>query len=403
MSSREERTGLPLAAVRVLDIATLLAAPMIATILGDFGADVIKVEHPKGDSLRQWGGTKQEASLWWKLLARNKKSITLNLSTQKGQALFKRLVRQVDILTENFRPGTLERWGLGYEELAKINPRLIMVRVTGYGQTGPYKDRPGFGTLAEAMSGFAYCNGFPDGPPTLPPGALADSVAALTGAIAAMIALYHRDTRSGEGQCIDLSIVEPLFSLMGPQPAAYEELGIIPGRMGNRLPFAAPRNVYRTKDDRWVALSASSQSVAERVMRAIGREDLIRDPRFKDNESRIRNVEALDELIGDWINKHTRQEALQRFEEHEAALGPVYNIEDIVNDPHFREREAIVEIPDPDFGTLKMPNIPARLSKTPGQIRSPAPALGAHNYQVFVEELELSDQELAELKRDGVI
>ena len=403
MSNLAERTILPLAGVRVLDIATMLAAPMIATVLGDYGAEVTKVEHPQGDPLRKFGWIKRGTSLWWKFLHRNKKGITLNLSHPKGQALLKELVPKFDILIENFRPGTLERWGLGYNELAKINPRLILVRVTGFGQTGPYKDRPGFGTLIEAMSSFAYCNGFPDGPPTLPPGTLGDAIAGLTGAIAVMVALHYRDTRSGEGQYIDLSILEPLFALMGPLPAVYEELGIIPGRTGNRTPFVAPRNAYRTKDDRWVALSAGTQSIAERVMGAIGREDLIQDPRFKDNESRLQNVEALDESISNWMAEHTCEEALQRFEECEAALAPFYNIEDIMNDLHFREREAIVEIPDPDFGKLKMPNIPPRLSKTPGKIRCSAPALGEHNYQIFIQELGLTEQELAELKGDGVI
>jgi crotonobetainyl-CoA:carnitine CoA-transferase CaiB-like acyl-CoA transferase len=393
----------PLAGIRVLDIATLLAAPRIAMTLGDYGAEVVKVEHPRGDALRQFGWLDGDTSLWWKFLARNKKGITLNLSHARGQTLFMDLIQNFDILIENFRPGTMERWGLGYDALSEVNERLIMVRVTGFGQTGPYRDKPGFGTLAEAMSTFAYCNGSPDGPPILPPGTLADSVAGLTGTIAVMMALYHRDMVSGQGQYIDLSIVEPLFELMGPQPAVYEKLGVVPTRTGNTLPFAAPRNMYKTKDGRWVALSASAQSVAERVMKVIGRPDLIDDPRFKNNETRVENRGLLDELIGNWIGNRTYEEVLACFAEHDAALAPVYSIEDIMNDPHYRARNAVIEIPDPDQGTLKVPNIPVRLSRTPGRIYKGAPKLGADNREIYINELGLSEEELHQLKEERVI
>jgi formyl-CoA transferase len=351
--------------LRVLDIGTLYAGPGVAMFLGDFGADVIKVEHPRGDEVRRWGYSKNGVPLWWKMLSRNKRAITLNLSVPAGQELLRRLVRSTDILVENFRPGTLERWGLGYSELAAVNPRLIMLRVSGFGQEGPYARHPFFGTLGEAMSGFAQMTGCPEGPPTLPPFGLADGISALAGAFVALAAAYHRDACHGEGQSIDLAIYEPIFTVLGSQPLDYDQLGVVPHGVGNRLAGAAPRNVYRTKDGQWVALSASSQRMAERVFSAIGRGDLLTDARYRDNASRLRHVDDLDAIIGQWIAARDFEEVLRRFEEAGAPLAPIFAIHQIFTDPHVQARGTLVALEDPDLGPIRMQNVIAKLSRTP--------------------------------------
>lgn len=372
--------------------------------LGDFGAEVIKVEHPKGDPVRSWGTSKNGVSLWWKMLSRNKKAITLDLGLPKGQELFKKLIEKTDILIENFRPSVMEKWGLGYDSLQEVNPKLVMVRVSGFGQSGPYKDKPFFGTLGEAMSGFAEMTGLPDGPPTLPPFGLADGIAAIAGAFAAMVALYFRDTRTGgRGQVIDLAIYEPILTVLGCQPLEYDQLGLVPQRTGNRFPGAAPRNAYRTRDGRWVALSASSQRLAERTFQAIGRPDLVTDPRFRDNRSRLQHVEELDQIIGEWMAAHDLKEVLEIFDKHEAAVGPIYNITDIFADQHFQARETLVQVDDPELGILRMQNVMARFSRTPGEIRHAGPKLGQHNREIYVERLGLREAQLTELKREGVV
>jgi crotonobetainyl-CoA:carnitine CoA-transferase CaiB-like acyl-CoA transferase len=394
----------PLEGLKVLDVATLFAGPVIATLMADFGADVIKVEHPRGDALRSFGWQKDGLSLWWALIGRNKRCITLNLNTPRGQGLLKELASDADVLIENFRPGTMERWGLGYEDLRAVNPRLIMVRVTGFGQTGPYKDRPGFGTLAEAMSGFAHINGYPDGPPTLPTLALADSVCALFGTFATMFALYHRDAKgTGQGQFVDLSIYEPFFWILGPQALVYDQLGIVQGRTGNRAPFAAPRNAYQSKDGRWLALSASSQSIAERVMRLVGREDLAEEPWFKDHGGRVQHAAQLDDVIGAWIGERSSEEVLKAFEEFQAAIAPIYSIADIFLDPQYRARETITTIEDPRLGPARIQNVVPRMSKTPGRLRHLGPDLGAHNREIYVERLGYSESDLVEWKEEGTI
>ncbi|HEY4826542.1 MAG TPA: CoA transferase, partial [Solirubrobacteraceae bacterium] len=309
--------------VRVVDCGVLFAGPLTATMLADFGADVIKVEHPKGDPLRNLGWQKDGVSLWWTYLNRNKRYVSLNLSKPQGASLLTELVRDADVLVESFRPGRMEAWGLGYEQLRSVNPGLIMVRTTGFGQTGPYKDRPGFGTVAEAMSGYAYTHGFPDGPPSLPSFALGDGVSGLYGAIAALAALRHREA-GGSGQFVDVSLLEPLFAFLGPQALAYDQLGLVPERSGNATSWTSPRNAYRTRDRKWVALSASSQSVAERLITLVGRPDLIAEGWFADHEGRAAHAAELDEIIGDWIARHTLTEVMASFEEAQAAIGPVY-------------------------------------------------------------------------------
>lgn len=395
-------TSLPLDGLKVIDCATLFAGPLIATILGDFGADVIKVEHPRGDALRGLRWERDHVSLWWSVVARNKHCVSMVLSEPRGAHLFKQLTADADVLIENFRPGTLERWGLGPDVLMAANPRLVMVRTTAFGQDGPYSSLPGFGTLAEAMSGFAHINGWPDGPPTLPPFALGDGVAALTGAYATMIALWERAT-SGKGQVIDLSITEPLFSLLGPQAAVYDQLGIIQGRTGNAAPFTAPRNAYRTKDDRWLALSGSAQSIAERVARVIGRDEWLTQDWYQSHAGRLANVKELDEAIASWIATRDASEVMAAFAEHEGAIAPIYTIADIFEDPQFTAREAVTRVEHPQLGDIAMANVVPKLARTPGKIRFPGQhEIGQENDATF-QALGLSAQDIAELRHDGVI
>ena len=377
-------TRLPLRGVRVLDIATLGAGPWLATRLADFGADVIKVEHPStGDPMRQPGWFDGDVPIWWKVDARNKRSMTLDLKTSDGQRIVKRLAREADVVVENFRPGTLERWNLGYEELSAENSGLVLVRVTGWGQDGPNSDRPGFGTLAEAFSGWAHLNGFPELPPTLPPMGLGDAVTSVLGAFATMVALYERDVGGGRGQVIDLAIYESIFSLIGQQVMLHDRLGIVPERTGNVIPFVAPRNVYRTSDGRYVALAASTPSIFERVCRAIGRPELVADSRFADNRARIEHREQLDELIGAWIEARTQAEVLAIFEAHEAAVAPVYDIAQIFADEHFAARTAIVEVDDDELGPTRTCDVFPRLTETPGRVRHLGPKPGSHTAEIL--------------------
>jgi formyl-CoA transferase len=397
------QTELPLAGLKVVDAATLFAGPVIGCLMGDFGANVVKVEHPRGDGLRSMGWHKNGVSLWWAFVARNKRCVTLKLSDPRGQELMKRLVADADVLIENFRPGTMERWNLGPDVLHELNPSLVIVRTTGFGQTGPYSARPGFGTLAESISGYAHINGWPDGPPTLPPFALGDGVAALTGTCAAMFALWWREHDSGRrGQVIDLSIFEPLFWMLGPQALVYDQLGIVQGRTGNRAPFTAPRNAYQAKDGRWLGLSGSAQSIAERVMRIVGREDLIEEPWFADHTGRLEHVDELDEVIQAWIGERTTEEVLDAFAEMEGAIAPVYSIADIFEDPQYAARETIATVDHPVLGPLRMQGVVPRLSLTPGRIDHAGPELGEHNQEIY-GALGLTQEELDELRREGVV
>jgi crotonobetainyl-CoA:carnitine CoA-transferase CaiB-like acyl-CoA transferase len=397
---------MPLEGVRVIDVATIIAGPGVAAHLGDFGADVIKVEHPRtGDTARNLGLKAEGVALWWKLIGRNKRPVTLNLSHPKGRDLLLRLVETADVLVESFRPGTLERWGLGPDALLERNPRLILLRTSGFGQTGPSAPRPGFGTLAEALSGYVALTGFPGPgqPPILPPVALADETAALLGAYAVMVALYHRDVRGGTGQVIDLSLFESLFRFTGPMATAYDKLGVVQERMGNRMSYAAPRGAYPTSDGRWVALSGTSQSVAERVFAAIGRPEMAEDPRFATNEARVEHVEALDAAIAEWTSARTLDEALAGFEAHQAAAAPILDAAGILDDPQYRARGTLVRVDDEELGDVLLPDVQPRLSATPGRIRHAGRPKGAANDEVYREELGLSDEELEGLAGDGVI
>ncbi|MEW2449924.1 CoA transferase [Streptomyces parvulus] len=392
----------PLTGLRVLDLATLFAGPLAATMLGDFGAEVVKVEHPtRPDPSRGHGPSKDGIGLWWKILGRNKRTITLDLSTPAGRTTLLRLASTADVVVENFRPGTLEKWDLGWDELSAVNPRLVLTRVTGFGQFGPYARRPGFGTLAEAMSGFAAMTGEPDAPPTLPPFGLADSIAALATAYAVMTALAARE-RTGEGQVVDMAIIEPILTVLGPQPTWYDQLGHVQPRTGNRSQNNAPRNTYRTADGTWVAVSTSAQSVAERVMRLVGRPELVDEPWFASGADRARHADVLDAAVGDWIARHSRADVLAAFEKAEAAVAPVQDVRDVMTDPQYRALDTVTTVDDPELGPLRMQNVLFRLSATPGAIRWAGRPHGADTEEVLTE-LGLTPADVKELREEGVV
>jgi len=398
-----KRAG-PLQGLRVIDAGTMIAGPLAATQLADFGADVIKIEMPGvGDSIRSWAPLKEGRSLWWKVIGRNKRLITLSLSSPEGQEIFRTLARTADIVIENYRPGTFERWGLGYADLARINPGLVLVRVSGFGQTGPYAKRGGYGTIAEAFSGIPSFTGFPDRPPTLPGFPMADSVASTFAAMAAMFALYNRDHDSGRGQEIDVSLYEPLFRLVESQVIGFDQLGIVKKRQGNRLAEDSPRNTFRTSDDRWIGISASSQRTFERLAKAMDMPELIDDPRFVDNASRCDNDVALDTLIAQWFEKRSASDVLALFERADVVAGPVLDIRDIFADPHYQARQNIVRVEDDDFGSVRMQGAVPRFNETPGEVRHAGRALGADNRDVYVGELGLTEARFAELLGRGVI
>ncbi|MGA5760980.1 CaiB/BaiF CoA transferase family protein [Nonomuraea bangladeshensis] len=388
--------------LRVIDAATLFAGPSAAMMLGDFGADVIKIEHPRrGDPSRGHGASAGGVGLWWKTLARNKRTAAVDLSRAEGQEILRRLCERSDVLIENFRPGTLERWDLDPEDLLKLNPRLIVARMTGFGQQGPMARQPGFGTLAEAMSGFAAMTGQPDGPPTLPPLALADGIAGLAMSYAIMLALHARE-RTGRGQVIDLAIIEPIMALLGPQMTAYKALGVVPRRTGNRSSSNAPRNTYRTRDGRWLAISTSAQPIAERVVTLVGRPDLVEQPWFATGQGRVQHVDELDEAVASWIAERDAAEVIARFEEAQAAVAPIYDVTDIARDPQYEALGTFVELPDEELGSVTMQNVMFRLSDTPGEIRWPGRPLGRDTDEVL-GELDYSRERLAELREAGVI
>jgi formyl-CoA transferase len=369
--------------VRVLDLSRLVAGNTLTQVLADFGAEVVKVEPPAGDTLRAW--QTQGVPVTWKLYSRSKKSLCLDLRRPESIELLLKLVPTASVLIESFRPGVLEKMGLAPAKLLGVNPKLVIVRISGWGQDGPYSQRPGFGTLIEGMSGFASMNGFPDREPVLPPMYLADSVAGLHGAAATMIALREAEREGGAGQVIDLPLLEPLFNILGPQAANLRLTGKVKQRTGNRSTTTAPRNAYRTKDGHWVCLSASIQKMTDRLLRAIGRPELITDPRFATNSARLAHADELDAIIGEFIGARTQAENVAYFERHEVTIGPVYDISQIVEDPHVVERELVADYPDDEMGAFPMHHVIPRLSRTPGAIRAPAPKLGEHNRALLAE------------------
>ena len=373
----------PLHGVRVLDLSRLVAGNMLTAVLGDFGADVIKIERADGgDDLRHW--REQGHEIYWKVYGRNKRSLVLDLKDDGGRALFLKLLRHSQVLVENFVPGGLEKMGLGPDALLAVNPALVIARVSGWGQTGPYRNRPGFGTLVEAMSGFAYLNGFADRPPVLPPLALADMIAGVYGATGVLTALRVAE-REGRGQVIDLSLFEPIFSVIASEAAKCEINGAPTMRAGNQSTHTAPRNVYRCADGQFVAMSGSMQSMAMRILDTIGRPELKTDARFATNDARVRHRDALDEIIGEFIGRHTQPQALALFEQAGVTVGPVCSVADLLEHPYVTGREAIVRMQDDDLGSLPMHNVIPRLSATPGGLRRPAPRLGEHTEEILAE------------------
>jgi crotonobetainyl-CoA:carnitine CoA-transferase CaiB-like acyl-CoA transferase len=394
---------MPLEGIRVLDVSTILAGPLCCQLLGDFGADVVKIEHPRyGDNLRGHGQQKDGVPLWWKEISRNKRTLGLDLGKPDGAAVFKRLAAQADVIVENFRPGTLERWGIGPDVLHELSPGLVLVRLTGFGQAGPYSSRAGFGTLAEAMSGFAALTGEADGPPTLPSFGLADSICGIAASSAVLMALRHREVQGGAGQVIDMSILEPIMTAVGPAPTVYQQLGTVEERHGNRSTNNAPRNTYRTSDGSWVAVSTSAQSIAERVMQLVGHPEVIGEPWFATGRGRVQHVDELDTYVGDWIAGRSRAAVIDAFEQAGAAIAAVYDARDLVNDPHVRETQMLVEVPDADLGPLLMHNVMWRMSATPGAIRFTGRELGEDTDEVLAGA-GLDADRISALRKAGVV
>ncbi len=392
----------PLADLRVIDASTVIAGPMIGQILADFGADVVKIEHPRtGDSLRGHGAQKDGQGLWWKMVARNKRCVGLDLSHSEGAAVFEDLAADADVVIENFRPGTLERWGLGPEVLTDRNPGLVLCRVSGFGQTGPYAARPAFGTLIEAMSGFAHMTGEAQRPPTLPPFGLADSIAGISGVAAVMMALHHRNA-TGRGQVVDLAILEPLATALGPHVITWDQTGQIAQRCGNRSMNNAPRNTYLTADGRWVAVSSSADAVARRTIELVGRGDLACEPWFATGAGRADHADEIDEAMAAWIGERPLADVIEAFAAADVALAPVYDVEQYVTDPQVQARQAVVSVDDPELGPLRMQNVLFGLSATPGKIRHPGRRLGADTDQVLADA-GVSAEQLADLRDRGVI
>jgi crotonobetainyl-CoA:carnitine CoA-transferase CaiB-like acyl-CoA transferase len=404
----------PLSGFRVLELGNLIAAPYAGRLFAEFGADVIKVERPRtGDELRQWRLFRGNTSLFWSLQARNKRSITLDLRTPEGQEIVLALLPHVDVVLENFRPGTLEKWNLGYEAMKAVNPDVIFVRISGYGQTGPYRDRPGFGGIAEAMGGLRHLTGYPDRPPTRLGVSLGDSLAGMFGAMGALMALLHREhqraqgRRQDSGQVIDVALYEAVFAITESLLPEYDGYGIIRQRTGNILPGLTPSNIYACREDKWVVIGGNADGVFKRLMRAVGRADLAEDPRFADNPARTRHQEYLDGVITDWTTQRTLDEVMEAMNEAGVPAGPIYDASDIVSDPHFSARGMIeaheVSIAPDERRTVRFPGVVPKLSETPGEMRRPGPELGEHNEEVYGQLLGLSHERLEQLKRNGII
>ncbi|WP_273837280.1 CoA transferase [Halococcus sp. PRR34] len=405
MTARE-RQG-PLDGLRVIDMSGMISGAFATTMLGDFGADVVMIEHPEtGDPIREWPQkTEDGVSLSWKSLGRNKRCITLDLGSERGREIALDLIEDADAVYENFRPGTMERWGLGPDDVHAVNERAIMVRLSGYGQTGPKSQKPGFGTIAEGVSGWAHANGFPDREPLLPPVSLADIQAAQFALQATLMAIFERDLGrggSGEGQVIDVSLAEPLWRIFFGEVEAYDRMGHVRERTGNQHPNTAPRNIYETADG-YLTMSASNQKIFERVAETIDKEWLIDDERFADNATRVANSEPLNAEIKEWTRERTTDEAIETLEANDAIVGPVYDMHDIFEDEQFEARDDIIEVDDPDVGAIKTFGLVPKFSRTPGAVEFLGPRHGEHNREVYHGELGLSETELAELRDEGII
>ncbi len=392
----------PLTNLRILDLGTIFAGPMIGAQLGDLGADVIKIEPPRGDDVRRLGTQKDGIGLWWKVVARNKRLAAIDLTRAEGAQILARLARDADIVIENYRPGKMETWGLDYAKLSAENPGLILLHISGYGRSGPYRDYPGFGTLAEAFSGFAYTNGQPEGPPSLPAFPVADCVTALIGCYTVLAAVNER-TRSGRGQEIELNLYESLLALMGNMVINYDQTGEIQQRRGNRSKSSVPRNAYPTADSRWIVVSSTTDATARRLFRAIGRADLADDPSLATNVQRAQRLEEIDGIVAAWMARHRQQEALDILHRSEVAAGPINDIEQFAKDPHVIARESIATLDDPDFGKLRIPGIAPHFYRTPGRIRwAGRGAIGADTRSVL-RECGYAEAEIERLAKEGVI
>lgn len=390
--------------IRVLDLATLAAAPLVATYLGEFGADVIKVEQPgSGDPIRGWGHQRDGVGLMWKSVSRNKRSVTANLRVPEGQELVRKLVAHADVVIVNTRPATLRGWGLDYDALRAVNDRIVMLHITGYGLSGPKSERPGFGTLGEAMSGFANITGEAGGPPTLPPFMLADGVASLNAAYAVMMALYHRDVHGGPGQLIDVNLIDPLARLLEQTLLGYDQLGLVPTRAGNRWDISAPRNTYRTKDGRWLAMSGSSPALALRVFRAIGRADLVDDADFADPQRRLARAGEVDRVVAGWVATKTLAEAMAVFDAEQVAAAAVYDITDLVADEQLAHRAVFVKVGDDELGAMTVQAPVPRFSDAEGRVEHLGPRLGEHNAEVYRDLLKLTPSDIDDLHARGVL
>ncbi|MBY6410357.1 CoA transferase [Rhodococcus sp. BP-252] len=393
----------PLEGIKVLDISTILAGPLVAQILGDFGADVIKIEHPtRPDGMRGHGLDKDGHPLWWTMISRNKRTMTLNLGSEQGAEIFESLAAEADVVVENFRPGTLERWGLGYDVLSEKNPGLILLRVTGFGQTGPYSTRPAFGTLVESMSGFAHLTGAADGPPTLPAFGLADSLAGIAGSSAVSMALLHRTNNGGKGQVIDLDLLSPIMAAVGPGIIYADQLGIDQERTGNRSSNNAPRNLYKTSDGHWLAISTSANSIAERVLTLVGHAEVIDEPWFATGRQRAAHADLLDEYVGGWIGERTREEVVAEFEKAGAAVAPVYRPSELLDDPQVNAIGMVTTVEDRELGPVRMQNVMWRMGGSPGSIRHTGRAHGEDTDAVLAE-LGCDADSIEELHKSGVV
>lgn len=395
----------PLQGVRVIDAGNMVAAPFATVLLADLGADVVKLEHPEnGDGQRKLEPiTKEGVPLWWKSIARNKRCVTLNLGKPEGAEIFKELVKTADVVVENYRPGTFERWGIGEDVLEKINPNLVMLRISGFGQTGPSANRAGFGRVAEAMAGLTNLIGEPDGPPMTPGYPLGDLIAGLFGAFSVMVGLYHRDAKGGTGQSIDLALFESVLRLLDFDPIQYDQMNEVHMRSGNSAAYVAPSSTFQSSDGKWLTLAASTQSVWIRLAKAVEREDMIDDPRYKENSDRLKRSDVVNGAVGAWIEKRTLEQVIERFEEHEVAFSTIFDATDMFSDPQYQAREALVRVPDSDLGEAVVQNVTPKFSKTPGSIDWLGPKMGTHNDEIFRDELGFSAEKIRHLKDAKII
>lgn len=393
----------PLEELRVIDASNLIAAPFGTSILSDFGADVITIEHPEyADAVRNLEPKKDDVSLWWKLLGRNKRSITLDLSKPQGAVIFKDLVAEADVVVESFRPGTMEKWGLGYEDLRSVNSDLIMLRLTGFGQSGPNSDKPGFGRLAGAFSGMTTLIGEADGPPIEPSFPIEDLIAGVFGAFGIMVSAFHRNTGGG-GQVIDLSLYEPIFRLISINALEYQQLQEVPKRNGSQHPYIAPNSIFETDDGEYLMLPPSTEGTWKELCRAMDREDLIDDPRFERNQDRVEHATEITEIVGEWVGAHASDQIDSAFSEFDVPYQFVYDIEDVITDEHYQQRNNLISVSDPQLGEVTVPNVVPKLSETPGRVENLGSEIGAANTDVYREECGYSKEQLREWEENGVI